>query len=141
MLVKYNSAVSPFNDINRIFDNFFGAPEKPSFTQIGFRSALVPIDILEGETGYVVRINAAGVNPQDVKISVEEDGVLDVSILFNGDQGKYLLRELPQGEVTRRFKLPKDVQVQEVEARALNGIIEFDLPYKARTGKVSIKIS
>lgn len=127
------------NPVDRILDDVFGVPFERRY--IANHNYVLPVDIIENEGGYTVRVNAAGARAEDVRINVSEGNILEVTATFKENDRKYLLREIPSGEVARRFKLPQEVQADnEIEGRIVNGLIEFDLPYRAK-GRVSIRIS
>lgn len=127
------------NPMDHILYDVFGAPFERRYTVN--RDSILPVDIIESEGGYTVRVNAAGANAEDIKINVTEGNILEVAATFKENDRKYLLREIPSGEISRRFKLPQEVQADsEIEGRIVNGLIEFNLPYRAK-GRVSIRIS
>ncbi len=83
------------------------------------------------EDGLIVSAELSGVDPEEMDISVVGD-TLTLSGTRNGedlpDGAEYYHRERDHGEFTRSLNLPFKVDVDEVEASFVNGILKLELP-------------
>jgi HSP20 family protein len=86
----------------------------------------------EGEA-YVLTAPVPGLKAEDLKIHVLED-VLQIEGEFPGDEGEYLLREIPAGAFRREIRLPAALEANKVEAGISDGILTLRLP-KAETAR------
>lgn len=87
------------------------------------------VDILELKDKYLLHVELAGVNKDDVKISVLDDGSLNISgkkeKIFK-EEGKNSLRsERFFGEFKRQFILPENADMNTINAEYNNGVLEI----------------
>ena len=115
------STVTPFG---RLFDDWFAS--SPAFYQParGLRPAM---DIEEDDGAIVVRTELAGVNKDDVHITLE-DGVLTITGEKHNDrktkEKSYHLVERNFGSFTRSVQLPSGVDFDKAEASFEDGVLE-----------------
>jgi len=129
---------SPFKDL----DNFFGEDWMP------FISAIPKIwepamDIYEDKNNVVVEMPLAGVDPEKVNISVEDD-VLTVK----GEREEkkevkkkdYWRKEIHSGSFVRSVTLPVSVQANKAKAESVSGLLKITIPKTAETKKKKIAV-
>jgi HSP20 family protein len=84
------------------------------------------VDVYETEEKLVVKARTAGVNKQDLDVSIS-DGVLTVSgTLSSGDEAEAVqwhIQECYWGEFSRTLALPVQVKEEEVEAVLKDGVL------------------
>jgi len=95
-------------------------------------SGWVPaIDILEDKSGYLVRADLPGVNPEDIEVSMES-GILTISGVRHAPTRKedtdVRRTERTTGQFSRRFTLPETVDADSIEAKTSNGVLEISIP-------------
>ena len=106
----------------------------------------LPIDMYQTPDAIIIRALVAGVNPDDLEISITRDMVTlkghreEVQECSDED---YFHRELFWGSFTRTILLPEEVIIDEAEAEERHGLLEITLPKldKDRSTKLSVKTS
>jgi HSP20 family protein len=125
----------PWSLVNRLqkdIDRLFGAPQTTA-TDTG--AWLPPVDIHEEETQYVLNIDLPGVDPKAVEITSDK-GVLTIrgqrEDVRRENRDGYRRVERINGEFQRRFSLPESADVQNIQAKAANGVLEVTIPKLAQ---------
>ncbi len=133
-----------------------GVPTAGRFTPLA--------DIAETEAGYVIELELPGFAAADVAVTVH-DGVLSVA----GERQPTLLRSISAdnaaeasapgaaaptaqemrqvhlterafGKFERRFRLPKDADVNGINATASNGVLTLEIARLAETGRLAVEV-
>jgi HSP20 family molecular chaperone IbpA len=86
-----------------------------------------PVDILEDGEDYLFKIDLPEVNPDNLRVSVEEDDLVISGERANPWQGqrKLLRVERPYGYFARRFALPDDANSREISTLFAESILEI----------------
>ncbi|KAJ3334328.1 hypothetical protein HDU76_000021 [Blyttiomyces sp. JEL0837] len=93
------------------------------------------LDLTETDTNYILHTDVPGINKDDVNITVKDD-VLTISgerksAYEETDDKKHRhIVERRFGKFSRSVRLPKDVDVEEVNAKMENGVLELTLGKK-----------
>jgi HSP20 family protein len=93
-------------------------------------TAWVPAtDIFARNGDLVIRIEVAGLRPEDVDITFSQ-GVLTVSgqrrtELGTGGDDSFYIRERFHGEFRRAINLPPDIDAEQITAEFFNGLVEI----------------
>lgn len=129
-----------FRDFDRLFSNDFFRPfgllarSDEELTQNGW---LPPVDIRESDEAFVFTAELAGLDKEDVEITVE-DGILTLKgeRLFNeaDEEKNYRRIERAYGTFSRSFTLPSAVDAERIEATFENGLLTVRVP-KAEVAK------
>ncbi len=90
-------------------------------------------DVFEAEGNIVVRMELAGVRPEDTQITLDNARVLTVSGVRREPHAQrrpacYYQMETDYGEFQRRLQLPKAVDADRAQAAFKNGFLEIVLP-------------
>jgi HSP20 family protein len=132
------------NEMNRLFNNFF---DRDLFETSYRRSAWEPaVDISETAEAFLVSADLPGLNKDDVKISYE-DGVITIKGEKKLDKEtkdkNYHRVERTYGLFERSFRLPSRIDVNTIEAKFKDGVLNLRLPKAedARPKEIPIKIS
>src|SRR5512142_3315533 len=85
-----------------------------------------PVDIVEDAEEYLFRIDLPEVNPDNLRVSVEEDDLVICGERANPWEGerKLLRVERPYGYFVRRFALPDDASKDDVSTLLAESILE-----------------
>ncbi len=142
MLVK---RYEPFNDIRKSFDlvnaiiNTIGEQTTAEQPVVDFRPK---VNTRETEDAYHIEVELPGVKKKDVDISVDGN-VLTISGERNvRDEVKdedYHKVESRYGVFSRSFTLPEKVDIENIEAEFVNGVLEIAIP-KLKVDNSSKKI-
>jgi HSP20 family protein len=119
-LTKFNTSL--FDFFPSLLDEFETVPS-PNFK----RTFLPTADVVENDDNYEVHLTVAGFDKTDFNIKVE-DNVLSISGEKKKLEKKYNVKESHYGKFLRRFTLPKEVNVEEISANYVNGILEIKIP-------------
>ncbi|HEY7026008.1 MAG TPA: Hsp20/alpha crystallin family protein [Gemmatimonadales bacterium] len=125
-------------EFEEVFDRFFG-PAFP-FAPVGFEPPVLrtkeyawmpPLDLVEREKEYVVRLDVPGVPRENLDVQLE--GAV-LTLTGHREMGKkeelenYLWEETETGKFIRTIRLPKAVEANKIEATYQDGILTVRLP-------------
>ena len=128
--------LSPFEDMERRFEDFFRRP----FSLLGpswlprLREMEEPsprIDIFEEDSDVVVKAELPGMKKEDIDVKLTEN-----TITISGEKRKeekvekkdFYRMERSYGSFARAFSLPSEVQADRAKAQFKDGILEIRLP-------------
>ena len=123
-------------ETNRLFDDFFRGSTSPLDGLASFAEPFSPsrwprLDIDESARELRVRADVAGVDRKDVDVSVA-DGVLTIrgeTSREQEDQGRrHFRRERFFGSFSRSFQIPADVDLDAIQAKMSNGVLDITMP-------------
>lgn len=145
-LIKFQRPLNVWSGFNRIPDlrdeleQFFNFP---AATTNAWSPAL---DVYEEKDNYVVKVELAGVNKEDVKLSLER-GTLTIS----GERKSEAKQETTEVHYSERFygrfqrtvNLPESVAADKVTAQYKDGILTVTLPKseEAKPRQIDIKLN
>jgi HSP20 family protein len=125
----YRDFLSLRDNINRMFED--AARIGPAPSEMTASAWGVPVDIYETRDEIVVRAEAPGIDPKDIKISLIGDQ-LQISGLRQREaktEGRNYVRvERRYGSFTRSFTLNVPIVADQVKASYKDGILEVHLP-------------
>ncbi|MEZ5363539.1 MAG: Hsp20/alpha crystallin family protein [Bryobacterales bacterium] len=100
-----------------------------------------PVDVLETEQLYLLRIDVPGVDEKAVSVELEQ-GVLRVKgerKQAEAEGASYKLRERRAGAFRRNFRLPDAIDAEGIEAKFDRGVLEIRIPKVERSRKIPIQ--
>lgn len=124
-----------------LFDSLFNNTMDSVFNN--YRTVSVPkVDVKETENAYSLDMELPGRTENDVNIELdhntltisskkEETTEKSEGTEKNNNSGKWLIRECRTSEFSRSFRLPEDVDNENVKATFKNGILNVMMPRKA----------
>lgn len=102
------------------------------------------IDVSETDKSYKVKADIPGVKKEDISVRVDGNLVqIEAEMRSEKEtrEGEKLLRsERCYGTVSRSFSLAQDVDANAVQAKYADGVLNLELPKKARTDTQQINI-
>ena len=134
--------VSPFNDL---VNEFFGRDIGQFFGQDDVKRAKPPVNNVERDTDFELRMLAPGFSKQDIKLRVENE-VLTISaekkVEDLKENERFTRREFSHNAFSRSFRLPVTVQMEGIKAEFANGVLHVSIPKaevaKPRTREIAI---
>jgi HSP20 family protein len=143
-------AVRPFEEMERMFDDFLGRSWLQPFRfgrmpelSMAWEGRLPKLDVIDRDSEVVVKAEVPGVKKEDLEISVTGD-------LFTikgqtrreekEEKGDYYRCEVSQGSFSRTVTLPAMVDEAGAKAQLKDGILEVTLPKTEKSKKRAIKI-
>ncbi len=134
MAIMRFDPVKGFETISKRMNEFVNEFEKGiSFEYGGFAPR---IDILEDEKYLYVQAELAGLKKEDVKVKINDEGVLCISGEKKRDntccnESTNVIRvERAYGAFNRSFMLPENINKDSIKAKFENGILEVSLEKK-----------
>ncbi len=137
------------NAIDDMFDDGFWKPfellRSSGIQQSALAGWIPKADISETEKEIRIKMNLPGVDSDDVNIEIDDN-----TLMISGstqeekeEKGEHWYRsEREYGEFRRIFELPTGADVEQVSAKAKNGVLRITIPKKpeAQTKKISVDI-
>lgn len=133
MAIMRFDPIKGFETISKRMNEFVNEFEKGVSVEYG---GFAPrIDILEDEKHLFVQAELVGIKKEDVKLKVNEEGVLCISgekkrdnkFEENKDNQTVIRIERSYGAFTRSFLLPDYVNKESIKAKFENGVLEISL--------------
>jgi HSP20 family protein len=118
--------------------------KEENFAELMETEGELAVDVYQTESDIVVQSTIAGVKPEDLDISVEND-VLTIRGERKDEtkeEGKnYFYQECYWGAFSRQIILPEEVDPNRIEATMKNGILTIKLPKinRSKLRKIAIK--
>ncbi len=136
----------------QLYNNFFDDFDKLLTRRITFplweslpnsRLAKNPMDFTEFSDHYEINADVPGFSPEDINIEYQ-DNVIFISGIKNNEKndnnGKIYLQERLCNSFSRSFKLPSNINFDQVDAKLNNGVLKVVLPKQEVIKKPSRKI-
>jgi HSP20 family protein len=126
-----------FDDLTRrFFESDWETPVRPA----GYD---VPTDVFVIDERVIVRLDLAGVNPDDVEVTTQQNSVIvNGTREFPYDAGKvrFLSRGMFHGQFTKRILLGEGLKLDALKARYANGVLELAIPFREEIQSKRIQI-
>ncbi len=132
---RNNNSVS--NWLNSWFnDNFFDTDLMPRV------NATAPaVNVKESATDYTIEVAVPGLKKDMVKMSVDKDGYLNISIENKAEKKEekkeehYLRREFSYSSYSQSYALPENANQEKISAEVNDGVLKIEIPKVAKEEK------
>ncbi len=136
-LIKWTPFFSEFDDMDKTIESMLPAIRG---NQFGFTPA---VDIYEDKDNIVVETQLAGIDPERVNISIENN-----TLCIKGESEKksevedknYYRKEIRRGSFYRSIPLPTKVDGDKASAINEDGVLKINIPKASEVKPKSIKI-
>jgi HSP20 family protein len=140
-LERMPQAMSPFGEIDRLFDDFFGRrwlpfAERPEFGP--------NVDVIDRDDEVVVRAEAPGFRKEEIEVSVSGNMLTlsgETATEESEEKGNYYRCEISRGAFSRTLALPAEVDESKAKASMKDGMLELTLPKVEKSKRRTITIS
>ena len=142
-------ALSPFEEMDRMFDGFFPRRwmqpfhlDMPHWPELAELKA-PKVDIIDRETEIVVKAELPGVAKEDVDVTMTDNSVTikgRSSHEEKEEMGNYYRCEISRGSFSRTVALPADVNADKARATFNDGILELTIPKEEKSHSKSITV-
>jgi HSP20 family protein len=143
---RYRDPVGLFGlqRLNRILDEAFAGSVFPEQGNVITSTLFAPTDVSEDENALQVTMELPGVEPDDVRLSLENNiltirGEKRQQIDENNERVHRF--ERVYGVFERTFALPSTVDVEKIEARFENGVLIVRIPKAERARPREIRVN
>lgn len=130
-LIKWTPYLEPFEDMDKMMSEF---------ERQGFAPA---INVYETDKAVVVEAALAGIKPDDVDVSIENDVLTikgETKHESEVDDKNYYRKEVRSGSFYRSVALPSHVVGDEAEAESQEGMLVITIPKAPEAKPKTIKI-
>ncbi|TXG74053.1 hypothetical protein EZV62_002632 [Acer yangbiense] len=140
---RRTNVFDPFSvDVWDPFDGFFNVPSNSGRSEAS-AFANTRIDWKETPEAHVFKADLPGIKKQEVKVEVEEGRILQISGERSKEQedknDKWHRVERSSGKFLRRFRLPENVNMDQVKATMENGVLTVTVPKEEEEKKPQVK--
>jgi HSP20 family protein len=109
----------------------------------GEQSWTPSVDVIRRDGTVVLRADLPGINPDEVKVTVEDD-VLTISGEHTEESEEkkenYMRRERRYGSFSRSMSLPAGVKPEDIESTTKDGVLEVTIPLPEAEKKQPVEI-
>ncbi len=123
-----------------IFDDFFNDEFMP--VSASKRFARPAVNIKENEKNYDIEVAAPGMTKDEFKLNITANHELEIALerkdeteQKDEEKGTWLRREFSYSSFAQRFAIPEDVEIEKIEAKMDNGVLNINLPKKEIVNK------
>lgn len=137
-LIKWSPFLSDnyFEDMDKMISEFVP-------TVSGIKGFMPAVDMYEDKDNIVVETQLAGIDPEKIDISIENDVLCikgEGERKTEVDEKNYYRKEIRRGSFFRSIPLPNKVSGDEATAVAEGGILKISIPKAPETKPKTIKI-
>ncbi len=92
------------------------------------------VNVKESATEYTMEVAAPGLKKEMVKMNIDNDGYLNVSIEHQDEKKEdkkdehYLRREFSYSNYSQSYALPEDADQEKIKAEVNNGVLKIEIP-------------
>ncbi|MDP3964583.1 MAG: Hsp20/alpha crystallin family protein [bacterium] len=133
-MVRYKPWLTDWEDVDGWFDDF------TPFQKGGFVPA---VDVYQTKDAVVVETTIAGIRPEDINISIEND-VLTIEGSMEKksevDDKEYYRKEIKSGSFHRAVALPASVKGDAAKAEYEDGVLKIIVPKEERVKPKTVKV-
>jgi len=117
--------------------------EEEKWLDDDYEEGQLSIDVFQTDKAIVIKSTIAGVKPEDIDISINNDmltirGKREMNEEIREEN--YLYKECYWGSFSRSIILPVEVQEDKIDALLENGVLSVTLPKAKSSKQISIKV-
>lgn len=148
---KRSRALTPWDDMERMFEEMFTRPWFRSFPmewprrhlEWKFEGRVPAVDIIDREDELLVKAELPGVKKDELNITLTDDSVTlagETRHETKDEKENYYRSEIVAGSFSRTVALPCTVDTDNAKAEFKDGVLTLRLPKTEKTRKRTIKI-
>lgn len=92
------------------------------------RSAIPAVDIYENDIEILLHADMPGVSKDDISINIDNGRLSLMGVRKSDNKGVASWEEFGDVEYVRSFSVPQSIDVERVEAKLADGVLELHLP-------------
>ena len=139
-LIKWTPVNSIVSDFDLMLEKIFN----DGWNNNNIQKNKPSVDVIEKDKEFVLTTDLPGIDKKNVNIEIEERGVLRITaeskINKESNDEFYRIRERNNGSYYRKFDLPENVVIDEINAQFKNGSLIIKLPKAKEIKPVTKKI-
>lgn len=148
-------AMSPFEEMERMFDNFMGGRRHgwlspfgghwPSWGELPapFEGRTPKVDVIDRDHEVVVKAELPGVKKENLDVTVGDNSITIRAITrqeTKEEKDNYYRSEISSGSFMRTVGLPSAVDAEKAKAKFADGVLEMTLPKVEGAKRRNVKI-
>jgi len=145
-------ALSPFEDVEKMFDEFFSRGwmtpfrfSHPSWSHLPapFEGRTPHVDVVERDDEIFVKAELPGVDKDDMEITMTDNSVTikgSTRAEEKEEKGNYHRCEISQGSFSRTVSLPSDVNTDKAKAKFKHGVLKLTIPKVKKSKHKNVKV-
>lgn len=150
---KTGRALSPFEEMEHMFDSFFGQPWPRRFMRpfqfdwgdlpAPFEGRPPKVDVINRDNDVVIKAELPGVKKEDLDVSLSDNSLTiraSTKHEETEEEGEYHRRELSRGEFVRTLTLPAEVDGSKAKASFKDGLLELTVPKNVAAKRHTVEI-
>ena len=130
------------SEFDEFWNRFFGGEAtRPMWTSGGYD---VPTDVFHTENALVIRMDLPEVDPDAIDVTVQENVLLingTRRFPYDPEEIRFVRRGTFYGDFTQRVALGKGLDVDKIQARYEQGVLELSIPYAEEIQPRKIAVS
>jgi HSP20 family protein len=141
---SWPSLVNQFqNEVGKLFERSF--PQAEDASKVSTTKWTPLVDIKEEPNQFVIRADVPGVDPKDIKVTMEH-GILTIHGERQQEKEEkgdnYYRLERASGVFYRRFSLPDSADGEKITAKSKHGVLELCIPKRSKdqSRRVEVKV-
>ncbi len=131
----------PLKDLRELESKLFGYYPNIEGDESSISAFKPSVSTREGEFAYHIEVDLPGVKKEDISIDLKENQLVisgERSFKEERKENDYYKVESSYGKFQRTFALPENVDIENIEASNVDGVLEVILP-KRKVEKSEIK--
>ena len=145
-------ALSPFEEMDRLFENYFTRGwlhpfrwARPSWGELPmpFEGKMPRVDVIDRDDEIIVKAEVPGVDKKNLDISVTDNTVSikgSTSHEEKEEKDDYYHCEISRGSFSRVLPLPAEVEADKASSKFKDGVLELTLPKAKKTKRHTVKV-
>lgn len=145
-------ALSPFDEMDRMFNDFFSRGWMKSFRSghpswshlpAPFEGRTPHVDVVDRDDEIFVKAELPGVDKDDVEITMTDNSVTikgSTKAEEKEEKGDYHRCEISQGSFSRTISLPSEVDTDKAKAKFKHGVLKLTIPKVKKSKHKSVKV-
>ena len=145
-------ALSPFEEMDRLFENYFTRGwlhpfrwARPSWGELPmpFEGKMPRVDVIDRDDEIIVKAEVPGVDKKNLDISVTDNTVSikgSTSHEEKEEKDDYYHCEISRGSFSRVVTLPAEVEADKASSKFKDGVLELTLPKAKKTKRHTVKV-
>ena len=125
--------------VNRMFERSFVFPTWETTS-----TTFTPMDVVENEQGFQVKVQLPGIKPEDIELTVRQNSLTikgQHSSTKEEKKENWLVKEIRSGSFGRSITFDKPIDADKIDTSYENGLLTISVPYSeaGKPKKISIK--
>jgi len=149
---EHMSALSRFDDFDRMFDEFFPRGwmrpfsfSRPSWSHLPapFEGRTPSVDVVDRDNEIFVKAELPGVDKNDLEVTLTGNSVTikgSTKAEEKEEEGDYHRCEISQGSFMRTVSLPSEVDTDKAKAKFKHGVLKLTIPKVKQSTHKSVKV-